>query len=387
MSIIWPRTVWTTLRGALLAWANRHSAAIWFLVVIGEMLAVGWLLACASTARGDQPSTGAYLLPGGNLPGSTPDAVDANTWSWQTTAESLEHLPESSEDPWSLDTANSVDLSPSPAEGLSPGGSLSAVDGRSPSEPWTWQVMPAGLIYRSYLAGSWEPRLRSEWNYLQDHGWVWDLTLGGRQGLIRYGTEGQFQPEGWQLDLEGAAITRIDFENQRDVWATDYRAGVPLTYGRGRHATKLAGYHLSSHLGDEFVQKNPGFPRINYARNVLVWGQSYFASPDLRLYGETGWAFTADGGSKPWEFQFGADFAPARPTGSRGAPFMAFNGHLRQELNFSGNLVAQAGWMWRGAVAGRLLRMGLNYYNGKSRQLSLFQYFEQQLGMGIWCDF
>ena len=82
-----------------------------------------------------------------------------------------------------------------------------------------------------------------------------------------------------------------------EIVATDFRIGVPLTYGVGRYQTKLAYYHLSSHLGDEFMLRNPGTPRINYSREVIVWGHSWYGTDSLRLYGEVGWAFHVDGGS------------------------------------------------------------------------------------------
>jgi len=76
------------------------------------------------------------------------------------------------------------------------------------------------------------------------------------------------------------------------------------------------------------------------------------------LYAEAGWAFYVDGGTEPWEFQFGAEYSPLGPTGLAGAPFLAVNGHLRQEVDFGGSLVVQAGWQWRGRT-GHLMRAGL----------------------------
>jgi hypothetical protein len=193
--------------------------------------------------------------------------------------------------------------------------------------------------------------------------------------------------QGFQLDVEGAAMLRQDPEQSFDLDSVDFRAGIPLTFGIGRYQTKFAYYHLSSHIGDEFLLKNPTFDRINYTRNELVWGHSYFLTDELRMYFEIGWAFNADAGAKPWELQFGAEYAPAAPTGSQGAPFAAINGHLRQDLNYSGNVTIEAGWAWRGHVGGPLMRVGLFYYNGASPQYETYTQFEQQIGVGLWYDF
>jgi hypothetical protein len=91
--------------------------------------------------------------------------------------------------------------------------------------------------------------------------------------------------------------------------------------------------------------------------------------------------------SEPWEFQFGIDHAPVQSTGVRGSPFWAVNGHLRQEVNFGGSVVAQAGWAWRSDVGSPLLRAGFHYLNGKSSQFEFFNEHEQQLGLAVWYDF
>lgn len=252
---------------------------------------------------------------------------------------------------------------------------------------WCWQLLPEGLIYRSYLAGVREPRFASGWMHERDLGWIWDIALGGRMGILRYGTHDSRLPQGWQLDIEGASMPRLDLEHGRELMAADFRVGVPLTYGRGWLQTKLAYYHLSSHLGDEFMIRNPTASRINFSRDVLLWGNSFYLSDDLRLYAEAGWAFCSDGGSKPWEFQFGVDYSPAEPSGVYGAPFFAINGHLREEVDFGGNMVVQTGWQWRGGGAGHLFRVGMQYFAGMSEQFEFFNRYEEKLGLAVWYDY
>ena len=260
--------------------------------------------------------------------------------------------------------------------------SRQAVDGT-----WCHQILPDGLIYRSYLAGVKESRFAGQWVHDVNFGWMWDITLGGRVGLLRYGTRSVDKPEGWQLDMEGAGMPRLDLEHvERDVMASDFRFGIPLTYGRGCYQTKLAYYHLSSHLGDEYMVRHNTLQRRNYSRDVIVWGHSVFIAEDIRLYGEAGWAFAYDGGTEPWEFQMGIDYSPVKMTGQRGAPFVAINGHLRQEFDFGGNIVVQTGWQWRG-YSGHLFRVGMHYFQGMSDQWEFYDQFEDKLGFGIWYDF
>lgn len=253
-------------------------------------------------------------------------------------------------------------------------------------QPWDWVLLPTSIIYRSYLAGAKESRLSAHIIHENDHYALWDATLGGRVGILRYGNRDVFNPEGFQIDAEGSAQVRLDIRNNVDVQAVDFRGGIPLTYGVGPHRFKFGYYHLSSHLGDEFLLDFPAYPRLNFARDVLIFGYSYYWTQKLRLYAETGWAFYTDV-SQPWEFQFGVDWAPTRPTGFRGEPFFAINGHLREELNFGGNFTVQVGWAWVGEQNAHLLRTGLHYFNGGSSEFSFYQEHEQQIGFGLWYDY
>lgn len=252
---------------------------------------------------------------------------------------------------------------------------------------WSWQFLPGGLMYRSYLAGTREPRLGSQIVYESEHrGWVWDSTLGGRVGILRYGTPDDGWPEGFQVDIEGAAFPRLDLENERDLVAADFRAGLPVTFRRGPWEGKIGYYHLSSHLGDEYLIRHPGVPRDNYDRETAIAGLGFRPWPAIRFYAESGYAFSRSGRTRPWEFQFGAEYSPVETVGPPGSPFLAVNAHLRQENDFGGNFVVQTGWQWRGRT-GQLFRLGLQYFNGMSDQGQFIDQFEQQIGLGMWYDF
>jgi hypothetical protein len=262
--------------------------------------------------------------------------------------------------------------------------------------PWSWQLLPNNLIYTSYLAGPKEPRIGSTWysdsapdplNPSVSNGWLWDTTLGGRASILRYGSDTVLHPQGFEVQIEGAAFVRLDPQDDRDLRSADYRFGIPLVYGIGRWQTKLAYYHNSAHLGDEAMLKHPTFPRINYVRDCIVWGNSYYVFDWMRLYGEVGYAFYNAGGSQPWEFQYGTELIQARPTGGRGAPFLAVNGMSRQELDWGGNVCVQTGWAWRGRRSEKLYRIGFEYLYGSDPQYEFVYSNQNRAGIGMWYDY
>jgi len=253
-------------------------------------------------------------------------------------------------------------------------------------EPDGFWLLPQGLIYRSYLAGPKESRIAATIERIQQDTSIMDGIVGTRVALFRIGSKDPVRPRGFEMDVEGAAMVRLDLEEEVDVRSTDFRVGVPFTWGNERHQWKFAYYHISSHLGDEFLIKNEGFPLFFQVRDALVLGYSYYLTDSVRLYGEAGWAFKSHA-SEPWEFQFGLDCAPRIRTGLRGAPFFAINGLLRQEVDFGGGLNVQTGWAWRSDVNAHLLRFGLQYYNGNSMQFAFLPFHEEQFGIGLWYDF
>jgi hypothetical protein len=258
------------------------------------------------------------------------------------------------------------------------------------ADQWGWNLLPDDVIYHSYMAGVHEPRMAGV-IFVKGDTTLLDVTLGGRVGILRYGTPESYagRPQGWELDIEGAAFPRLNLSHNWDLDAVDFRFGLPLTYGRDKWQFKFSYYHLSSHMGDEFAIRN--FPilmtkRINYSRDALVLGASFYVVPAIRLYSEAGWAFYTGEIAQPWEFQFGVDWARPGATGLLGIPFATVNGQIRQELNYGGNVVFQAGWLWRGMTDNEL-RFGFHYYNGKSNQFQFYNQFEQQIGAGLWYEY
>jgi hypothetical protein len=254
-------------------------------------------------------------------------------------------------------------------------------------EPWVWRLFPDGLIYPSYLAGVNESRLGGVWNKDKDLNWIWDITLGGRAPILRYGNRSAVYPEGFQFDLEGSAHIRLDMEHNRDMDAGDFRFGTPISYGNKIWQVRTGYYHVSSHLGDERILRT-GDQRINYVRESWILGYSYKPTAATKVYAEVDVAFWTGEATEPWHFLFGAEYSKPYPSGDIwGSPFAAVNVMLLQEHNYDGNITVQAGWQWRGQ-RNQLFRVGVQYFGGVSEQYEYInRWREQKVGLGLWYDF
>lgn len=260
--------------------------------------------------------------------------------------------------------------------------------GRGPRPADGWQILPEGLLYRTYLAGDKESRMQ----LLSLHDSVsqrqlMDATLG-RVGLLRNGSVGGDNPQGFQLDLDGAVFARVlPDEPSTMLEGSDYRAGLTGTWREDNTAWRFGYSHISSHIGDEFLLANPNTPRLNYVRDSVLAGISQDLTESLRLYGEIAWAAGVSGGAKPLELQAGSEWTPEPKSRWSGAPFLAVHGHYREEQGSLIGVNTTGGWNWRGNRSGHRLKLGANYYHGPSLQFSFVDRRESLVGGGVWLDF
>jgi hypothetical protein len=246
--------------------------------------------------------------------------------------------------------------------------------------------MPVGLMYKAYLAGEKESRMQAVWMSSKGRdGILWETALGGHVGLLRYGNRDAITPEGWQLDLEGAALPRVDMGHQDDLEACDFRAGFLSTWRFDVNAYKFGYYHLSSHAGDEYLIRNTMFQRKNYVRDSFIAGWTRHLTPDVQAYGEIAYAFNYEDGALPWELQYGIQYSPM-VFGLRGAPFAAINGHTRQDFGWITSVNFNCGWQWRG-YSNHTYRLGFQYYTGPAYQWEFAGQHETLVGGGMWMDY
>jgi hypothetical protein len=104
-------------------------------------------------------------------------------------------------------------------------------------------------------------------------------------GLGRW--NGSRPGDGVQLSIMAGVFAQFDLESQSyDLLNADYVVGVPLTIRRGGFSTRVRIYHQSSHLGDEYLLREPPArqDRENLAFEALELLLSADAGP-IRVYG------------------------------------------------------------------------------------------------------
>lgn len=98
-----------------------------------------------------------------------------------------------------------------------------------------------------------------------------------------------------QVEIEGALWAIFDpLHYSSPLVNADYYGGIPITYAVGPWSARLRMFHISSHIGDEFLLYHPDFVRLNPSAEYIDLFISYQFTPELRIYGGYGYILQCD---------------------------------------------------------------------------------------------
>ncbi len=98
-----------------------------------------------------------------------------------------------------------------------------------------------------------------------------------------------------QIDLDGCLWAVFDpITYSSPLINADYYVGIHVNYAYQHWSTRLRIFHISSHVGDEFLLNHPHFDRRNPSAEYLDYAVSYQWDEGIRLYGLLGWVLEQD---------------------------------------------------------------------------------------------
>jgi hypothetical protein len=162
---------------------------------------------------------------------------------------------------------------------------------------------------------------------------------------------------------------------------TDYFVGIPLTYAFDQWSFRFRLYHISGHLGDEFLVDHKKFlhKRKNPSIEAIDFFSSYQFSTGVRAYFGPGVVFHSDNSFsiKPLYIQYGIE---VRLFGKKyhfhklyGTPFFAANIENWQQHHWNFNAAFKLGYEWSKLQGvGRKMRVYVDYYTGFSYEGQFF---------------
>lgn len=159
-----------------------------------------------------------------------------------------------------------------------------------------------------------------------------EVALGHRVGVLRLRPETDRAPE-VTLGFEVGVFTRFFMESsEKDLINADFRVGAPVSVRHGGWAGRLTLLHVSSHFGDDFVNRF-GPPPSQTTRDgfeLVLARRLTGLAPALRIYGAGEWNFHVNRGVErtagrlglEWDGRPGPDGEEGRGAGpgKAGAP-------------------------------------------------------------------
>lgn len=205
-------------------------------------------------------------------------------------------------------------------------------------------------LFRPFLA---DPR-----QVTSSVGWRWGDIFDDNEGVVSFGdivpVYRWYQPFGYpgtiEFDVEGALWAVFEpVQDDGPLVNADYYAGLPIAYQLGSWSFRLRLYHISCHIGDEFLLNHPGFDRRNASSEYIDFFASWQYNKQLRLYGGLGWILRSDKSFPCRKFfaEYGAEYYFSfwdfyyAPSHILGRPFygMHFRTRADNDYKFDGTFV------------------------------------------------
>ncbi len=203
-----------------------------------------------------------------------------------------------------------------------------------------------------------------------------------------------------QVGLEAGIWSVFNMDPSPDIAGgtelvnTDYYVGIPITFARDKWSFRLRGYHISGHLGDEFMVNHPGFKRVNPSIEAIDFYTSYQANEAIRVYIGPGVYVHSDPSFKwkPIYIQYGTEarFSPFKSYYYKLHGNWFFACHVRnlEQLDYNFDVTLRSGYeLSKLQGIGRKFRAFIGYHYGYSLEGQFAKertrYFEFDINYGF----
>lgn len=250
--------------------------------------------------------------------------------------------------------------------------------------PSAAQPLPETLLFQPLLADPRWPRFSG--TMLRVH--------EGEQSLLWSANFGEsftfFGDEISQFGLQAGVFSLWDLKTESDdMINVDFLIGFPYTRRFGRLTTMARLFHVSTHLGDEYLLRTQ-VPRVNLSYEAVDVRGSWDFDGGWRAYGGGGYIYRRyPDDLKPGVLQLGGEWQSPRAYWRGAAPFAALDLQKRQDNGWGlTDVSARLG----AAFSHRLLKsrrflVYTEYYRGHNPNGQWFRRRYETMGAGVQLTF
>ncbi len=212
-----------------------------------------------------------------------------------------------------------------------------------------------------------------------------EVAIGHYYGIYRWGL-----PNGiglMQVNIGGGIFPRFNFSYNKDLQVIDFYGSIPLDVRIGKWSGRFMFYHVSSHLGDDYIRSS-GQTVSNNSWNSLRSLVSYDVNDALRLYGGYTYHLVVLPAEQKREvFQSGFELTSKMKNNNHSQAFLAADAQWWERTQWKPTLNVQIG-----IKTGRNTRIvrGISYFleftKGPEYYGQFFEREENRIGLGLKFD-
>ncbi|ANH78283.1 DUF1207 domain-containing protein [Candidatus Chlamydia sanziniae] len=209
-----------------------------------------------------------------------------------------------------------------------------------------------------------------------------EKVIGNRVGSAIFGGDfillRLFDISQWHGDLDigiqGGVFSVFDLDHPESCMVnSDFFVSWIFGFVVDTWSFRLRLWHLSSHLGDEFILAHPNFPRFNLSDEGIDLFVSFRYRSHIRLYGGCGYIVNRDLSfpERPFYCEWGGEIRPfgLREGNLHAQPIFAMHFRCWEEHHFGLDQTYILGMEWaKFQDVGRKIRAFLEYHQGFSKE-------------------
>ena len=248
-----------------------------------------------------------------------------------------------------------------------------------------WLVFPRDELFEPLVADMRWPRFSAEYQWrlgTDEFDRVGAVSFGE---TFSFGRSPQYDWGEWEFGLQAMVDAIFDMTSDSfDLSNEDYFVGLTASVLAKGITTQLRVYHLSSHLGDEYLIENGG-PRNSVSFEVIDLLASYEFAPWGRVVAGMGVLVNSTPSYDPVTTQLNVELtSPKTFVSGYVTPIFGVDLQLRQENDWIPEVNVLSGL--RVAAPGdnvRRVEVVAHYYHGRSPDGQFFEQTIDIIGLGI----
>lgn len=249
--------------------------------------------------------------------------------------------------------------------------------------------MPSGYLFQPLIADPSWPRFTLSYQYYTRDKYsthVFAPNFGASFGLLKFTEEDN--SESWELGVQAGLFAIMDIGSKPTALINaDYYVGLPLTYSSGAYSQMFKFYHLSSHLGDEFMLTKEGkkIKRINLSYEGIDALFSYYFGK-IRVYGGGGYLVHKEPNFvKRGKVQCGLEYISETTfLNDMLRPVSAIDFKFLESTKWSSQISIKTGIQFENHNSfSKKVQLMLEYYQGNSIHGQFFRNKVQYFGIGL----